>query len=136
MKELSDKKTFDVNKLNKNLLKEYIKSYNYTIQNNNKENSNQNEKLLVYVLTFNIQGGIPTKDEIPLLFPKQEKIENFDIFVINTQECLRSISASFFNDSKEEWVEALTAFFGDKFINLINSNLGALHIATFIKINL
>ena len=133
MKELSDKKTFDVNKLNKNLLKEYIKSYNYTIQNNNKENSNQNEKLLVYVLTFNIQGGIPTKDEIPLLFPKQEKIENFDIFVINTQECLRSISASFFNDSKEEWVEALTAFFGDKFINLINSNLGALHIATFIK---
>jgi hypothetical protein len=56
---------------------------------------NQNEKLLVYVLTFNIQGGMPSEEEIPLLFPKKEKIEKFDIFVINTQECLRSIGASF-----------------------------------------
>ena len=133
MKDLSDKKTFNINKLNKNLLEEYIKSYDYTIQNNNSEILDQNEKILVYVLTFNIQGGMPSEKEIPLLFPKKEKIEKFDIFVINTQECLRSIGASFFIDSKETWIEALTSFLGEKYMNLINSNLGALHISIFIK---
>ena len=40
----------------------------------------------------------------------------FGLFVINTQECLRSIGASFFNSSKEDWVNALKTHFGDDYI--------------------
>ena len=117
-------------KVGNNLIEEFI-------HNNNKKNNNEteikNENLLIYVLTFNIQGSMPTDEELPLLFPKTENFDKFDIFVINTQECLRSITASFFVNSKEPWIFALKNFFGNKYINIINSNLGALHISIFVK---
>ena len=133
MKVLSDKKTLDINKLNKNLLQEYLQSYSYILHNNNNTEDQQNEKLLIYVLTYNIHGSMPNENEIKLLFPKKENFEKFDIFVINTQECLRSIGASFFVNSKEPWINALSNFFGENYINIINSNLGAIHLAIFIK---
>ena len=134
MKVLSDKKTFDINKFNKNLLEEYINTYsNINPNNSNYDLKNTDEKLLIYVLTFNMNGLIPSKDELPLLFPKKEKFENFDIFVINTQECLRSIGASLFNNSKEEWEKTLSNFFGFKYENIANLTLGALHMVIFIK---
>lgn len=133
MEILSDKKTFDINKFNKNVLEEYINTYSRINDNNNFERKNKEEKLLIYVITFNMNGGMPSDKEIALLFPKKEKIEHFDIFVINSQECLRSIGASFFINSKEIWVDALTKFLGDKYEIIINSTLGAIHMAIFIK---
>jgi hypothetical protein len=53
---------------------------NFTI----KENQNN---LLIYVLTFNMKGKTPTELDIPLLFPKD--FNKFDLFIISTQECLR-----------------------------------------------
>ena len=86
MEFLSDKKTFDIKKFNKNLLEEYITTYSNINPNNSKfDLNNKEEKLLIYVLTFNMNGGIPSIEELPLLFPKKEKIEHFDIFVINSQ---------------------------------------------------
>ena len=51
-----------------------------------------------------MKGKTPSELDIPLLFPKD--INKFDLYIISTQECLRSIGASIFNDSKEEWITA------------------------------
>ena len=101
------------------------------------------ESLLLYVLTWNIHGKFPEGEEIKKIIPKKtkenssencyQKSRSFDLYVINTQECLRSIGASFFNSSKEDWVNALKTYFGNDYINLVNSNLNSFHIAVFVK---
>ena len=101
------------------------------------------ESLLIYVLTWNLHGKFPELNEFAKILPKKtkensaennyQKSRSFDLFVINTQECLRSIGASFFNSSKEDWVNALKIYFGDEYINLVNSNLNSFHIAVFVK---
>ena len=101
------------------------------------------ESLLIYVLTWNLHGKFPELDDFAKILPKKtkensaennyQKSRSFDLFVINTQECLRSIGASFFNSSKEDWVNALKIYFGDEYINLVNSNLNSFHIAVFVK---
>ena len=101
------------------------------------------ESLLIYVITWNLHGKFPELNEFPKILPKKtkessaannyQKSRSFDLFVINTQECLRSIGASFFNSSKEDWVNALKIYFGDEYINLVNSNLNSFHIAVFVK---
>ena len=101
------------------------------------------ESLLIYVLTWNLHGKFPELDDLAKILPKKtkensaennyQKSRSFDLFVINTQECLRSIGASFFNSSKEDWVNALKIYFGDEYINLVNSNLNSFHIAVFVK---
>ena len=112
--------------MKKNLL-DYYQSTN-TI-----ETSNNSDNLLIYTLTFNMKGKIPSKEEITLLFPNINEIEKFDIYIINTQECLRSITASMFINSKDEWEMALQNFLGENYINVINQNLGAIHLSIFIK---
>ena len=111
-------------------LEEYYKS---KINNINEENSlnNNNDNLLIYVLTFNMKGRTPSESDIPLLFPHD--INKFDLFVISTQECLRSILSSMIISSKDEWINLLSKFFGDNFLNLINSNLGPCHLCVFVK---
>ena len=101
------------------------------------------ESLLLYVLTWNIHGKFPEGEEIKKIIPKKtkenssencyQKSRSFDLYVINTQECLRSIGASFFNSSKVDWVNALKIYFGKDYINLVNSNLNSFHIAVFVK---
>ena len=116
-------------KVHKNL-EEYYKS---KISNINEENSlnNNNDNLLIYVLTFNMKGRTPSESDIPLLFPHDKN--KFDLFVISTQECLRSILSSMIISSKDEWINLLSKFFGDNFLNLINSNLGPCHLCVFVK---
>lgn len=116
-------------KVHKNL-EEYYKS---KINNINEENSlnNNNDNLLIYVLTFNMKGRTPSESDIPLLFPHDKN--KFDLFVISTQECLRSILSSMIISSKDEWINLLSKFFGDNFLNLINSNLGPCHLCVFVK---
>ena len=128
MKEISSKAT--INK--QTIYKESINIYNNYIESYSKIKDQKKHKLLVYVLTYNLHGTVPKEEEIGSLFPK-EGINKFDIFVINTQECLRSIAASFFNESKEEWENALSNFFGDNYKNITNKNLGAMHISIFAK---
>ena len=101
------------------------------------------ESLLIYVLTWNLHGKFPELDEFSKILPKKtrensvennyQKSRSFDLFIINTQECLRSIGASFFNSSKEDWENALKIYFGEDYINLVNSNLNSFHIAVFVK---
>ena len=110
-------------------LEEYYKiKFPNTKKYNKKENPNN---LLIYILTYNMKGKTPSELDIPLLFPKD--INKFDLYIISTQECLRSIGASIFNDSKEEWITALENFFGNNYIKIIDSNLNAIHLCIFAK---
>ena len=118
---------------------------NISVINDNQSKIDEeiNESLLMYVLTWNLHGKFPEINEFRKVLPKRtkensaennyQKSRSFDLFVINTQECLRSIGASFFNSSKEDWENALKIHFGDEYINLVNSNLNSFHIAVFVK---
>ena len=118
---------------------------NISVINDNQSKLDEeiNESLLIYVLTWNLHGKFPEINEFRKILPKRtqensaennyQKSRSFDLFVINTQECLRSIGASFFNSSKEDWENALKMHFGDEYINLVNSNLNSFHIAVFVK---
>ena len=118
---------------------------NISVINDNQSKIDEeiNESLLIYVLTWNLHGKFPEINELRKVLPKRtkensaennyQKSRSFDLFVINTQECLRSIGASFFNSSKEDWENALKIHFGDEYINLVNSNLNSIHIGVFVK---
>ena len=118
---------------------------NISVINDNQSKIDEeiNESLLIYVLTWNLHGKFPEINELRKVLPKRtkensaennyQKSRSFDLFVINTQECLRSIGASFFNSSKEDWENALKMHFGDEYINLVNSNLNSIHIGVFVK---
>ena len=118
---------------------------NISVINDNQSKMDEeiNESLLIYVLTWNLHGKFPEINELRKVLPKRtkensaennyQKSRSFDLFVINTQECLRSIGASFFNSSKEDWENALKIHFGDEYINLVNSNLNSIHIGVFVK---
>jgi len=99
------------------------------ILENPPEDNSDNNSLLTYVLTWNLHGKLPDESELGIILPKDKQ---YDIYIINTQECLRSISASFLNDSKEEWEKLLNSYFGDEYYNLANENLSAFHIAIFV----
>ena len=118
---------------------------NISVINDNQSKMDEeiNESLLIYVLTWNLHGKFPEINEFRKVLPKRtkensaennyQKSRSFDLFVINTQECLRSIGASFFHSSKEDWENALKIHFGDEYINLVNSNLNSIHIGVFVK---
>ena len=116
-------------KIPKNLEEYYKAKINKTSEENSQNNNNDN--LLIYVLTFNMKGRTPSESDIPLLFPHD--INKFDLFIISTQECLRSIAASMIISSKNEWINLLSNFLGENFLNLINSNLGPCHLCVFAK---
>jgi len=90
---------------------------------------NKKNNLLIYVLTWNIHGKLPQESDLQIILPKDK---HYDIYIINTQECLRSISASFLNDSKDEWINLLSTYFGSDYYNLANENLSAFHISIFV----
>ena len=119
--------------VNKNIksLEDYYLSKNPQLNKDKYVNKNNKNNLLLYVITYNMKGKTPSKEDIPLLFPTDKN--KFDLYIISTQECLRSIAASMFICSKDEWISLLSDFFGQNFINLINSNLGASHLSIFAK---
>ena len=123
----------EINQTNKNIksLEDYYLSKNPQISKDKLMIKTNENNLLLYVITYNMKGKTPSEEDIPSLFPKD--INKFDIYVISTQECLRSITASMFISSKDKWISLLSNFFGENFMNLINSNLGATHLSIFAK---
>jgi hypothetical protein len=67
--------------------------------------NNQKETILIYTVSWNLKGEIATKEEVKALLYKPETFYHF--YVINTQECLRSILSSFFNSNKDEWINMI-----------------------------
>ena len=91
---------------------------------------NLNKSLLIYSVTWNLHGKIPSNEELKSIIPLNKK---YDIIIISTQECLRSIAASFLKSEKDEWVKMLNDYLNENYINLANENLSAFHISLFVN---
>lgn len=94
--------------------------------------SKKNEKnyLLIYCITWNLHGKIPSKNELPKIIPLDKE---YEIIIISTQECVRSILLSFLITNKEEWILMLKNYLNEKYVNLANENLSAFHISLFVN---
>ena len=84
----------------------------------------------VYCLTWNLAGNVPSFSDMEKVLPLNK---SYDLYVINTQECERSVGGSFFNSSKDMWEMMLKKYFSATHENLVNSNLGSFHLAVYIK---
>ena len=99
-------------------------------------NNKQPHELKICSITWNLHGESPDEYTISLLL-NNYKLENYDIFVIGTEECLRSIFVSIFWWNKSEWEETLHNFLGkDKYSIITSQTLVATHIIAFAKTNL
>ena len=86
-------------------------------------------------LTWNMHGQTPSNEDINKLL-KNHKEKNYDIYVIGSQECLRSIFKSLFYSDKSIWENQLKIFFGNEYEMLLSVTLAAINMIIFIKKNL
>ena len=91
------------------------------------------DSLNICCITFNLHGQTPTDEDINLLLSKQKE-KQYDVYVIGTEECLRSILFSLVYWDKTFWEDKLRDYFGrDKYEILTSQTLAAIHITAFIK---
>lgn len=84
-------------------LKDFIKNLN--VKKTIISNSND---LVIYTITFNMNGKFPSKEEIKKLLPKKTKNNlEYNLYVIASQETIRTIFRSFFNSEMGEWVNMI-----------------------------
>jgi hypothetical protein len=62
------------------------------------------EDFLIYTATWNLKGQTAEKEEIRK-FIKKDKF--YHMYIIGTEECMRSILTSFFYSNKEGWLKLL-----------------------------
>ena len=86
--------------------------------------------LLIYCITWNLHGKMPSKEELSKIIPLDKE---YEIIIISTQECVRSILLSFLITNKEEWILMLKDYLGKQYVNLANENLSAFHISLFVN---
>ncbi len=80
------------------------------VANTIRNNDRIKESLLIYTVTWNLKGRVPKSEELKILLPKlQNKNQSklYHMYVISTQECMRSILSSFFNSNKDKWIQML-----------------------------
>ena len=66
------------------------------------------EDLIIYSCTFNMKGKKPKKEHMKLLLPKETNNGvKYNLYVIGSQECMRTIFMSFFNNEMSEWIELI-----------------------------
>lgn len=64
----------------------------------------ETNNLHIYTVTWNIKGNLPSEEDVEMLLPKDK---HYDMYIIGTQECMRSILSSFFFSNKDPWVTML-----------------------------
>jgi len=90
------------------------------------------ERLKMYYLTWNLQGKALKENEMNILLPKTD---HFDFYVIGTEECTRSILASFFYANKSDYESMLQKHLGEQYVMVKSENLDAIHIIVFVHVN-
>ena len=91
------------------------------------------QKILKFCcLTYNLNQKSLSEEQIRILFlPHIQK--DFDIYIIATQECERSILLNLIYDDKSSFEFKLKNFFGEDFFNLEPITLGGIHLIIFAK---
>lgn len=88
-----------------------FKALQHIIKNVNLKKSKviNEEDLVIYVMTFNMKGKKPSKEDMKILLPKENLIDKvkYNMYVIGSQESMRSIFMAFFNDEQDEWVNMI-----------------------------
>jgi len=103
-------------------------------KNDNFPNENNNElKLKICCLTWNMHGLVPTDEQVQKLLNGHL---DFDIYAIGSEECLRSIFKSLFYSNKSEWERKLQNYFGENYVLMASETLCAIHLVIFIRTNL
>ena len=92
----------------------------------------KHQELKVLALTWNLHGkkGPTYLDNLFLSDVKHH------VYIVSTQECMRSIGASMFFESKREWENKLKVYFGPGYFMAKAKTLGAIHMAVFVDIRL
>ena len=90
------------------------------------------KSIKIYTLTWNMFGKAPP-DDISILFPKRS---GHHIYIVCTQECLRSIGSSLFYSSKKTWELKLQETLGLNYYLFAANTLGATHVAVFAHFSL
>jgi phosphatidylinositol-bisphosphatase/inositol-1,4,5-trisphosphate 5-phosphatase len=94
------------------------------------EYPSETEMLKILVVTWNTYGEKPG-DVVEQLLNLSKT--DHHIIAIATQECMRSIFASMFNDSKAEWTVMLTGALGEKYEVIKEHSLNAIHLIVFAR---
>ena len=101
------------------------------------------KKLNLFIGTWNLHAK-PWPDNLDLFIPAPATSdEEFDIYVIGTEECLYSIESSLLSPSKAKWEVAVTIHLNkrkeftvdqtEKFVMIDSIGCGATHIMVFLK---
>ena len=105
------------------------------------KNSNINKiiiksnKLKICCITWNMHGLNPGPNVIKsLLDPHRQN--DFDIYAIGSEECLRSIFKSLFYSDKTIWEDNLKSYFRKDYELIASETLCAIHLVIFIKSSL
>ena len=95
------------------------------------ENVPNGEKISIYSVTWNMGGKTPNPQDLKLLLPQTKK---YDMYIIGTEECLRSIFLSILFPSKSEWEKTVMSQFDSSEYSVLTSvTLAALHLIVIVK---
>jgi len=90
----------------------------------------ETDSLKILVVTWNTYGQKPG-DVLEQLLNLSKT--DHHIIAVGTQECMRSIFASMFVDSKDEWIDMLKGALGEKYDIVKEHSLGAIHQIVFAR---
>ena len=99
------------------------------------EKITKSNKLKLCCITWNMHGLNPSQNEINALLNPHKK-NDYDIFAIGSEECLRSIFKSLFYSDKTIWEDNLKNYFGNEYQLIASETLCAIHLVIFIKSSL
>lgn len=92
------------------------------------------ETISIYSVTWNMGGKPPNPQDLKLLLPQSKK---YDMYIIGTEECLRSIFLSILFPSKSEWEKTVMSQFDtSEYSVLTSSTLAAIHLIVVVKTKL
>ena len=97
------------------------------------DETNNERKIKICCLTWNMHGLVPTDEQVQKLLNRHL---HYDIYAIGSEECLRSIFKSLFYSDKSEWERKLQNYFGGDYVLIASETLCAIHLVIFIRTNL
>lgn len=89
------------------------------------------QQLRIYAVTWNMHGKLPS--ELGRLLPVHPAPH---IYIVASQECMRSISKSLVVQSKEQWEQRLARALSPDYVMLRSHTMVAIHLAVFIHTSL
>lgn len=98
---------------------------------NKRRSSTCDKDLNIYILTWNMNGKIPSCDLTSILGGKE--LSDCHLVVVATQECETSIEKAVLFPSRKKWELSLKALLGSEFERVSFESLMAMNISVFVR---